>query len=72
MTWRAISSWPYKEEDPEDFDPDAFAAEHYGDASEKRIRQLCVHLTALRDQVGSARYFPPGHRHVIAMSPTRL
>ncbi len=71
MTWRAISSWPYKEEDPEDFDHDACAVEHYGDASGKRTRQLGVHLTGLRDQVGSAGYFPPGHRHVIARSPTR-
>ena len=41
---------PWMEEDPEDFDPDAFAATHYGDASEKRIRHLSGALGALRDR----------------------
>ena len=41
---------PWMEEDPEDFDPDAFAATHYGDASEKRIRHLSGALGALRER----------------------
>jgi hypothetical protein len=44
-------------DDPQDFDPDAFAATHYGDASEKRIRQLAAHLGSLRNQaVGLALF----------------
>lgn len=48
---------PWMADDPQDFDPDAFAATHYGDASEKRIRQLAAHLGSLRNQaVGLALF----------------
>ena len=44
---------PWSAEDPETFDPDAFAATHYGDASEKRVRHLDGVLGALRDRAES-------------------
>ena len=40
---------PWTEDDPENFDLDGFAAEFYGDASERRMRHLRDQLSSLRD-----------------------
>ena len=40
---------PWTEDDPENFDLDGFAAEFYGDASERRMRYLRDQLSSLRD-----------------------
>ena len=44
----ADSLEPFTRYEPGDFDVDAFAATHYGDANEKRIRALASQLGAMR------------------------
>ena len=44
----ADSLEPLTRYEPGDFDVDAFAATHYGDANEKRIRALASQLGAMR------------------------
>lgn len=47
---RSLEEWA--EQDSEDFDADAFAAEHYGDAGESRVARLHAVLGALQEQAG--------------------
>ena len=47
---RSLEEWA--EQDSEDFDADAFAAEHYGDAGERRVARLHAVLNALQEKAG--------------------
>ena len=47
---RSLEAWA--EQDSEDFDAGAFAAEHYGDAGERRVARLHAVLSALQEKAG--------------------
>ena len=47
---RSLEEWA--EQDSEDFDAGAFAAEHYGDAGERRVARLHAVLSALQEKAG--------------------
>ena len=47
---RSLEAWA--EQDSEDFDAGAFAAEHYGDAGERRVARLHAVLSALQTEAG--------------------
>ena len=47
---RSLEAWA--EQDSEDFDSGAFAAEHYGDAGERRVARLHAVLSALQEKAG--------------------
>ena len=47
---RSLEAWA--EQDSDDFDADAFAAEHYGDAGERRVARLHAVLSALQTEAG--------------------
>ena len=48
---RSLEAWA--EQDSEDFDAGAFAAEHYGDAGERRVARLHAVLSALQEKAGN-------------------